>query len=142
MTTEATTTETTEAAPKLNREALEQLGAEMGWDAERIEQTWNDMQAALAREERLEAKGLKVSYRRHLLRITNTRWSHGGTRLQDGTCHYQHQTTVSGNTYPIKETLKAAGYRWDATDKLWARPMTTKGQSIHDHLEAAKNLLS
>ena len=139
MTTEATTTETNEAPTKLNREALNEMGAELGWDDERIEDTWNRMQAALAREERLEAKGLKVSYRKHLLRITNTRWHYG--RLQDGTCHYQHQTTVAGNTYPIKETLKAAGYRWDPTDKLWARKIEG-GTSIHDNLEETKDLLS
>ncbi|MEM6791533.1 MAG: hypothetical protein AAF715_28710 [Myxococcota bacterium] len=27
--------------------------------------------------------------------------------------------TVSGNTYPVREYLKAAGYRWDRDDKVW-----------------------
>jgi len=139
MTTTTTTTETNEAPTKLNREALETMGAELGWDAERIAETWDRMQAALAREERIEAAGLKVSYRKHLLRVSNVRFHYG--RMQDGTCHYQHQTTVAGSTYPVKDALKAAGYRWDATDKLWARPMSTKGASIHDHLEEAKDLV-
>jgi hypothetical protein len=74
------------------------------------------------------------------LRITNVRTCWGG-HLADGTCHYQYQETVSGNTYGVKDALKAAGFRWDATDKLWQRPMTNKGESIHDHLEAARALL-
>lgn len=138
-TNEAANTEANEAPARLTREDVEALGRECGWDDAKIAETWDRMEAAAAREEALTAKGLKVSYRKHLLRITNTRWHYG--RLQDGTCHYQHQTTVEGNTYPVKDSLKAAGYRWDATNRLWYRPIAA-GTSIHDNLEETKDLLA
>lgn len=128
------------APSKLTREDVEKLGADCGWDAAKVAEVWERMEAAREREERLAAKGLKVTYRKALLRITNTRWSHGG-RLQDGTCHYQMQTTVEGNTYPVKDSLKAAGYRWHPGDRLWYRPIKA-GTSIHDMLEETKDLLA
>ena len=28
---------------------------------------------------------------------------------------------LTGNTYPIKEELKADGFRWDSNSKAWAK---------------------
>ena len=107
--------------------------------AEQIDAAWETYLAEMEQLQRIEDAGLEVHYRKHLLRVSNTRWSHGGTRLQDGTGHYQHQVTVSGRTYNIKDDLKAAGFRWDAGDKVWHRAMTTKGASVADHLSVARN---
>lgn len=121
------------------RDLLEQTLLENGKTEEEVARTLADYDATMARAEAIEAAGLKVTYRKHLIRVSNVRWHYG--RLQDGTCHYQHQTTVAGNTFPVKDALKAAGYRWDAGDKLWYRPMGQDGRRIIDHLEDAKNLV-
>lgn len=82
----------------------------------------------------LESAGVKVSYRKHLDRMSNVRFR--GGRLHDGTCHYSYQLTVVGKTYNIKDELKSAGFRWDAADKLWFRKMTAG--TIASNLQAGR----
>ena len=106
---------------------------------EKVDEFWKNWQESMARQKAFDDAGIKVSYRKHLLKMTKIEMR--GGRLHDGVCHYQHQVTVAGDTYALRDTLKAAGYRWDAADKLWQRPMTMKGKSIHDHVEQAKDEL-
>lgn len=112
------------------------------WDGDlvyedKIDAAWEKYQITMTRQKAFQDAGVKISYRKHLLKMTNIKvW---GGRLQDGTLHYQWQITVEGDTYKFRDALKAAGFRWDAAGKLWQRPMSMQGKSIHDHLEQAKD---
>ena len=91
------------------------------------------------RQKALDAKGLKVNSRNQLVGMRNVRWNRG--QLADATCTYQWQVVVSGNTYPVKDQLKADGFRWDAGDKVWYKAMTP-GKSIADNLSDVGDALA
>jgi hypothetical protein len=135
-----TTTETTTATESqtLSREEFDAMLADR--PASSRDQAWAAYQDAIALSDKIKAAGLTLSYRKHLQRLSKVRVYAG--RLQDAVCHYELQVTIAGNTYPVKDALKAAGYRWDAGSQLWARRMTVDGGSIHDHLEAARHELA
>ncbi len=105
---------------------------------EEIDAAFERYTATMDRDDRIRGAGLKVSYRKHLVKMTNVKTCWGG-HLKDATCHYQHQTTVEGNTYRFKDNLKRKGFRWDRSNRLWFRPMEQQGQSIFDHVETAKD---
>jgi hypothetical protein len=65
----------------------------------------------------LEAKGVNVTFPRKA-HYFNMRFDCYG-RLQDGKVRYSTRWEVAGNTYPIKEILKGAGFRWDRGEKCW-----------------------
>ena len=111
---------------------------EQGCTEEQITKAVADMQHGKRVADKLETMGLVVCSRKHLLRMSNVSWR--GERLHDGVCHYQWQTTISGNTYPHRDRLRAAGYRWDPQDKLWAKPM--ENRSVLDHLTDAREMLA
>lgn len=51
-------------------------------------------------------------------------------------------TKITGNTYPVKDALKAIGCRWDAQDKCWTAStdeMAAKAQAIMSGTPAAKS---
>lgn len=100
------------------------------------DKAWADYCEGVRRTDILEAAGVKVSWEKHLDRLSNARWQ--GGRLLDAKCHYVHRVTVSGNTFSIKDDLKAAGFRWDPANKAWWRLMTT-GLSIADNSTNAIN---
>lgn len=41
----------------------------------------------------------------------------------------QSTVLVTGNTYPVKESLKATGARWDAANKGWRVPATKAAEA-------------
>ena len=132
-------TDTATQTTDFNYVEFAQMLRDAGQTEAQIETHVKRMHAAEAQQATIERMGLKVHTRKHLLRVSNVTFR--GGRLHDGTCHYQHQTTIAGNTYNRRASLKAAGYRWDATDKLWAKAMTPPG-SIADHLTEARSMVA
>ena len=65
----------------------------------------------------LKAKGVEVNRVQHH-HYYNMKFD-GYGRLQNGMVRRSYRTEVSGKTFGIKEVLKAAGYRWDASKKVW-----------------------
>lgn len=68
--------------------------------------------------ESIRDKGIEVTCRRNLDRMTNVQTCWGG-HLKDATCHYSQRLEYSGNTYNVRHVLKARGFRWDAGRKAW-----------------------
>jgi hypothetical protein len=62
--------------------------------------------------------GVRVQFKRRLMKMTNVTFT-GGGRLNDGLCHYRNAIECDGNTYGIRDVLKANGMRWDAANKVW-----------------------
>lgn len=67
--------------------------------------------------ESLRELGVQFTIKRRLVKMTNVQWNRG--QLYDAKCHYSNRQEVSGNTYAIRDILKAAGFRWDAGDRVW-----------------------
>ena len=118
-------------------DAVPRVMREQGCTEEQIAKHLQDLQHGKAVADRLEELGLVVRSRKHLLRMSNVIFRCG--QLYDGTCHYQWQTTIGGNTYPHRDRLRAAGYRWDAQAKVWAKPM--EGRSIAEHITDAREMV-
>lgn len=39
--------------------------------------------------------------------------------------HTSHEIVVRGNTYPVKDALKAVGFRWSRSSKTWRYDLIT-----------------
>ena len=111
---------------------------EQGCTEEQITKAVADMQHGKRVADKLETMGLVVRSRKHLLRMSNVSWR--GERLHDGVCHYQWQTAISGNTFPYRDRLRAAGFQWYPLGNVWAKPM--ENGTIIENLEDAREMLA
>ena len=41
-----------------------------------------------------------------------------------------HTTLITGNTFPVKDALRAMGGRWDAANKGWRVPMDRASEAL------------
>jgi len=81
---------------------------------ERIE----ELLAGVRTSETVRGLGVRFTIKKRLMRLSNVRTSRGG-HLEDATCHYRNAQEISGNTYAIRDLLKAEGFKWDAENKVW-----------------------
>ena len=93
-----------------------------------IKNSFKSMYSSLRASETCKKNGVDISFKKVLLKITNTKFR--GTMLSDGTCHYQNQWTVSGNTFQIKEILKQHGFSWDASNRRWFRKADEEARKV------------
>jgi hypothetical protein len=40
-------------------------------------------------------------------------------RISDGMVETMHRWELSGRTFPVKDRVKAMGFRWDPSKKVW-----------------------
>ena len=79
--------------------------------------------------DKLAAQGITIRQHRNLDKMTNQQWV--GGRLNDALCHYSRRWEVAGQTYAIRELLRAWGFAWDPARKCWWLPVDrTDGHTI------------
>lgn len=66
-----------------------------------------------------EMKDLVDSARRH--DRMNARLAEAGVEVETTS----HEIVVRGNTYPVKDALKAVGFRWSPSSKSWRYDLIT-----------------